>query len=92
MSTGYRRGLAAAASIVVAVLALAGPAAHAQSTAPSDDEPVILRVGLSSDLTTDNVFAVSAGSDYTVATTEYDMLQKFAVADAHRGTQPGDRL
>ena len=81
MSTGYRRGLAAVASVVVAVLALAGPAAHAQSTAPSDDEPVILRVGLSSDLTTDNVFAVSAGSDYTVATTEYDMLQKFAVAD-----------
>jgi len=82
MSTGSRRGLAAAASVVVAVLALAGPAAHAQSTAPSDDEPVILRVGLSSDLTTDNVFAVSAGSDYTVATTEYDMLRKFAVADA----------
>ena len=82
MSTGYRRALAAAASIVVTVLALAGPAAHAQSTAPSGDEPVILRVGLSADLTTDNVFAVSAGSDYTVATTEYDMLQKFAVADA----------
>ena len=82
MSTGHRRALAAAASVVVAVLALAGPAAHAQSTAPSGDEPVILRVGLSADLTTDNVFAVSAGSDYTVATTEYDMLQKFAVADA----------
>ena len=25
---------------------------------------------------------MSAGSDYTVATTEYDMLQKFSVADA----------
>ena len=82
MRTRHTRALATAASIVIVVLALAGNSALAQSTQPSGDEPVILRVGLSSDLTTDNVFAVSAGSDYTVATTEYDMLQKFAVEDA----------
>jgi peptide/nickel transport system substrate-binding protein len=81
MRTGHRKALAGVASVVVALLALAGPAAQAQSTPPSGQDEVVLTVGLSADLTTDNVFAVNAGSDYTVATTEYDMLQGFAVDD-----------
>ena len=38
-------------------------------------------MGVIADLDTDNVFAVSAGSDYTVATSEYDMLLKFSSTD-----------
>ena len=81
MGTGLRKALAGAAGIILLVLALAG-VAQAQSTSPGGEEDVILRVGVSADLTTDNVFAVSAGSDWAVITAEYDMMQKFAVADA----------
>ena len=55
------------------------PSAVAQT--PSADDELVLRVGLVSDLITDNPFAISAGSDYTVATTQYDMLLEFDNAD-----------
>jgi peptide/nickel transport system substrate-binding protein len=71
-----RRAFLAAALAVVAL----APLARAQSESASD-EKVILRVGTTIDLTTDNPFAVSAGSDWVVTTTEYDMLRKFAVDD-----------
>ena len=72
-----------AAVLAGIVMTAAGTAAHAQSTSPSAPagEPVILRVGVTANLDTDNVFAVSAGSDYTVATSEYDMLLKFSSTD-----------
>ena len=53
--------------------------AGAQS--PSSSGDVVLRVGVVSDLITANPFAVSAGSDWTVATTQYDMLLKFGNQD-----------
>ena len=69
--------VAAAATLVV--LAATGPLARAQdaSDATASDEPVVLTVGTTVDLITDNPFAVSAGSDWTVVTAQYDMLLKF---------------
>ncbi len=81
MKSIYRKALASAAGMIMIVLALAGSSAHAQSTSPSGDDKIILRIGVAADLTSDNVFAASAGSDWGVATTQYDMLQKFSVAD-----------
>jgi ABC-type oligopeptide transport system substrate-binding subunit len=57
-------------------------AAAAQTATPSSSSgDAVLRVGVIADLDTDNVFAVSAGSDYTVATSEYDMLLSFSSKD-----------
>ena len=77
MGMAIRRSLAAVASILMAV-GLAGTA-RAQSTTAS--APVTLRVGVTADLDTDNVWALSGGSDWTVATSEYDMLMKFSSED-----------
>jgi len=67
---------------VMFVVAIAG-AAGAQTATPaaSSTGDTTLHVGVIADLDTDNVFAVSAGSDYTVATSEYDMLLKFSSTD-----------
>jgi peptide/nickel transport system substrate-binding protein len=70
-----RNAVVAGALAVVA----AAPLARAQSESP--DDKLVLRVGTTIDLTTDNPFAVSAGSDWVVTTTQYDMLLKFAVED-----------
>ncbi len=67
-------GLSLAATVIPM---LGSPGAHAAS--PSQD--VVLRIGVVSDLITANPFAVSAGSDWGVATTQYDMLLKFADED-----------
>ena len=77
MGMAIRRSLAVAASFLMAV-GLAG-GARAQTT--STDEPVTLRVGVTADLDTDNVWAISGGSDWTVATSQYDMLMKFSSED-----------
>jgi len=69
----------AAATAVLIALAAGGTLASAQdaSDAPATDVPVVLTVGTTVDLITDNPFAVSAGSDWTVVTAQYDMLLKF---------------
>ncbi len=71
----------------IQVVALAGLAsfglaqvAQAQTDA-APEGPVVLRVGTTVDLDHDNVWAVSAGNDWVVATTQYDMLLKFDSAD-----------
>jgi len=66
------------ATTVLAMLAIT-PGAHAQSASQVAD--VVLRVGEVSDLITANPFAVSAGSDWTVVTAQYDMLLKFNDTD-----------
>ncbi len=63
---------------VAMVGALAPSFAGAQSPA---DEDLVLRVGVVSDLITDNPWAVSAGSDWSVVTVQYDMMLKFAAED-----------
>jgi peptide/nickel transport system substrate-binding protein len=68
--------LVAAAATVAAAALLVPVGASAQS--PSDEAPVVLRVGTTADLITDNPWAVSAGSDWSVVTIQYDMLLKFA--------------
>ena len=66
--------------LAAAVAAFAAPAAHGQTT-PPPKAPVVLKVGTTSDLITDNPFAVNAGSDWSVVTIQYDMLLKFSDAD-----------
>jgi ABC-type transport system substrate-binding protein len=68
---------------VVAMLALSmlGGIARAQDAEPSDDQPVILRVGTNADLGSDNVFAATSGADWVVATSQYDMMLKFDAED-----------
>ncbi len=75
------RVLGAPASLMVAIAmvgALAPSFAGAQS--PADDD-LVLTVGVVSDLITDNPWAVSAGSDWSVVTVQYDMMLKFAAED-----------
>jgi peptide/nickel transport system substrate-binding protein len=69
-----------AALIALLLLGTSVPAALAQSTAP--DEDVVLTVGTMADLTTDNIWGINSGSDWTVATTQYDMLLRFSDDDA----------
>ena len=69
----------AAMATALAILGFAS-VANAQSASPSDRE-VVLRIGVVSDLITANPYAVSAGSDWGVATTQYDMMLKFANED-----------
>ncbi|MEO8476731.1 MAG: ABC transporter substrate-binding protein [Actinomycetota bacterium] len=80
MKAGGRRnrGRAIALSAVAVVLAAgAGPFAQAQESSSAADAPVVLTVGTTVDLVTDNPFAVSAGNDWSVVTTQYDMMLKF---------------
>lgn len=73
-------GAPAALAVAIAVIALLAPSlAIAQTPAPADD--LVLRVGVVSDLITDNPWAVSAGSDWSVVTVQYDMMLKFAPED-----------
>jgi len=77
-----RTTLGGRVAALLVLVGLIGPsttlAANAQS---ASDAPIRLRVGTTVDLDTDNPFKVSAGNDWTVATTEYDMLLKFASED-----------
>lgn len=73
------RSLAPLAVAISVVGTLASPFANAQTPAVDDD--LVLRVGVVSDLITDNPWAVSAGSDWSVVTVQYDMLLKFAPED-----------
>ena len=75
--------LRAALALVTAVAAAAlvtAPLAAAQSGSAADDE-VVLRVGVTQNLDNDNVWGITAGSDWIVATLQYDMLLKFGSAD-----------
>jgi peptide/nickel transport system substrate-binding protein len=76
MRSGRGLRLALAATFASAALFGSASAAQAQSASPSA-APVVLRVGTVSDLITANPWAVSAGSDWIVATIQYDMLMKF---------------
>ena len=81
MKAGKRRNrmrtMGVAAAVGIFALAAAGPLAQAQESASPADEPLVLTVGTTVDLVTDNPFAVSAGNDWSVVTTQYDMMLKF---------------
>ena len=82
--TRFRRAVFAALGVGLAALALALPA-RAQSESASGTADVVLRVGVVADLDTDNVWAVSGGSDWLAATTQYDMLRNFQAGDLTAG-------
>lgn len=73
------RNLKRAAAAALVSIAMAVPAA-AQTSEP--DQEIVLRVGTTSDLTTDNIWGINAGSDWSLATIQYDMLLKFSSEDA----------
>jgi peptide/nickel transport system substrate-binding protein len=69
-------------AIVAAVaVGLLGASAVARAQSPSPDGEVVLRVGTTADLSNDNPFGTTAGSDWTVATAQYDMLLQFSNED-----------
>lgn len=67
-----------------AVLALAVPLTSASS---AEDEPQVLRIGVPNDLTTANPLSLRSGSDWNVATIQYDMMLQFGNDDL--SPQPG---
>jgi len=81
MRTRTRNVSATLLALMFAATITTAAAAQTATPAPSSSGDVVLRVGVIADLDTDNVFAVSAGSDYTVATSEYDMLLSFSSKD-----------
>jgi peptide/nickel transport system substrate-binding protein len=81
MRSRIRTVLATALGVMFVVTIASAAGAQTANPSASSTGDVTLRVGVIADLDTDNVFAVSAGSDYTVATSEYDMLLKFSSTD-----------
>lgn len=77
------RRLFAVAGIGV-MLALAVPLSSASS---AEDDPQVLRVGVPNDLTTANPLSLRSGSDWNVATIQYDMMLQFGNDDL--SPQPG---
>jgi peptide/nickel transport system substrate-binding protein len=73
---------AAAAVLVFAVAAAGGKALAQSSGADATGQDVVLRVGTTADLTTPNIWGVNAGSDWAVATIQYDLMLKFSSDDA----------
>jgi peptide/nickel transport system substrate-binding protein len=64
-----------------AVLALAVPLVSATSASSAEDSPKVLRVGVPNDLTTANPLSLRSGSDWNVATIQYDMMLQFGNED-----------
>jgi len=81
-----RRAALGLALLVSASVVLTTPFAVAQTETPADEE-VVLRVGVTQNLDNDNVWGITAGSDWIVATLQYDMMLKFGSADL--GPEPG---
>ena len=85
MNRTGRRLLAVAG--IGAVLALAVPLSSATSASSAETEPKVLRVGVPNDLTTANPLSLRSGSDWNVATIQYDMMLQFGNEDL--SPQPG---
>ncbi len=83
MPGSARRMMAALAAVLVATLGLPLAAAAAEDSA----EPSVLRVGVPNDLTSANPLSLRSGSDWNVATTQYDMMWMFGNDDL--SAQPG---
>lgn len=79
-------GRIAAALVASAALTLSLPLATSQA-AEEGGEAGVLRIGVPNDLTTANPFALRSGSDWNVATIQYDMMLQFGNEDL--SPQPG---
>jgi peptide/nickel transport system substrate-binding protein len=80
-----RAAAAVGASALVTLVALSG--ASAPAGAAEDGDTTVLRVGVPNDLTTGNPFSLRSGSDWNVATIQYDMMLQFGNEDL--SPQPG---
>ena len=79
-------GMVAAGLVATAVTGAAvSTAGAADSTESAEGE--VLRVGVPNDLTTANPFSLRSGSDWNVATIQYDMMLQFGNEDL--SPQPG---
>lgn len=81
------RTVAALAASAVLALALPLTLTTTSTAAESDGESGVLRVGVPNDLTTANPFSLRSGSDWNVATIQYDMMLQFGNEDL--SPQPG---
>jgi peptide/nickel transport system substrate-binding protein len=80
-----RAAAAVGAAALVTGVALGG--ASMPAGAAEDGETAVLRVGVPNDLTTGNPFSLRSGSDWNVATIQYDMMLQFGNDDL--SPQPG---
>jgi peptide/nickel transport system substrate-binding protein len=78
---------AAAVGAAALVTGVAWGGALAPAGAAEDGEAAVLRVGVPNDLTTGNPFSLRSGSDWNVATIQYDMMLQFGNDDL--SPQPG---
>ena len=79
MSRFGRRLIGAALALAMLTLGLAMPMAFAADE--TDSGPKVLRIGVPNDLTTANPLSLRSGSDWNVATTQYDMMLMFGNDD-----------
>lgn len=81
-----QRSVAIAAAVLIAGVGVA--AATLPTAGAAEEEGVsVLRVGVPNDLTTANPFSLRSGSDWNVATIQYDMMLQFGNEDL--SPQPG---
>ncbi|MFL6070707.1 MAG: ABC transporter substrate-binding protein [Actinomycetes bacterium] len=71
----------------LATLVVCGGASSVAGAAEGDSSTSVLRVGVPNDLTTANPFSLRSGSDWNVATIQYDMMLQFGNEDL--SPQPG---
>ncbi len=83
MQRNARRLIAASAAVLIATLGLP----LASTSADESSGPSVLRVGVPNDLTTANPLSLRSGSDWNVATIQYDMMWMFGNDDL--SAQPG---
>jgi peptide/nickel transport system substrate-binding protein len=84
----HRRARAITAGAAISFVALASLAAGVGAAgAATDDETKVLRVGVPNDLTSANPLSLRSGTDWNVATIQYDMMLQFGNEDLQ--PQPG---
>jgi peptide/nickel transport system substrate-binding protein len=83
MQRNARRLIAASAAVLIATLGLP----LATTSAEESSAPSVLRVGVPNDLTSANPMSLRSGSDWNVATIQYDMMWMFGNDDL--SAQPG---
>ena len=93
-SQAPKSGTRAAGVLLAAMTAavLVAPLARAQARLRAGTRTWCSGSGPPATSITDNPWAVSAGSDWSVVTIQYDMLLKFAYKDLGAGAEPGHRL
>jgi len=79
MHRHVRRAVSATTVLLLLGLGVSTPGALAADE--TDSGPKVLRIGVPNDLTTANPLSLRSGSDWNVATTQYDMMLMFGNED-----------